>query len=297
MLLSRFLHVAPSVTATFFLTLVSLSLGATKAEATIVRFHTVLGAIDARLYDTATPLTTTNFVNYANDGDWNNTFIHRSVPGFVVQGGGFTFSDAAGLANVPTDSPVQNEPGLSNLRGTIAMAKLGGDPNSATSQWFFNLSDNSANLDNQNGGFTVFGRVLGDGMDIVDAIAALPLVNAGSPFDTMPVVNWTSGTSITEQNLVIISSVELLNFADGDYNFDGQVDATDFTIWRNSLGSTTEVAADGNGDGLVDLLDYTIWQNAYSGVQTVNIPEPTSAVLLLLAAVLGHKTLARRHFS
>ena len=214
-----------------------------------------------------------------------------------VQGGGFTFSDAAGLANVPTDSPVQNEPGLSNLRGTIAMAKLGGDPNSATSQWFFNLSDNSANLDNQNGGFTVFGRVLGDGMDIVDAIAALPLVNAGSPFDTMPVVNWTSGTSITEQNLVIISSVELLNFADGDYNFDGQVDATDFTVWRNSFGSTTEVAADGNGDGLVDLLDYTIWQNAYSGVQTVNIPEPTSAMLLLLAAALGHKTLARRHFS
>ncbi len=85
------------------------------------------------------------------------------------------------------------------------MAKLSGDPNSATSQWFVSLNDNSENLDNQNGGFTVFAHVLFDGMDTVDAIAALPLVNAGSPFDTLPVRDFETGT-IQRQHLVTTTS-------------------------------------------------------------------------------------------
>ena len=88
---------------------------------------------------------------------------------------------------------MQNEPFISNIRGTIAMAKLGGDPNSATSQWFINLADNSANLDTQNGGFTVFGHVTGNGMSVADAIAMLNRVNVGSPFDALPVRDYTSG--------------------------------------------------------------------------------------------------------
>jgi hypothetical protein len=82
---------------------------------------------------------------------------------------------------------------FSNTAGTIAMAKVDGDPNSATSQWFFNVGDNSANLDFQNGGFTVFGYVLGDGMDVINAFSALPTVNLsaslgpyGGPFNAMP---------------------------------------------------------------------------------------------------------------
>ncbi len=75
--------------------------------------------------------------------------------------------------NVFQNPAVTNEPELSNVRGTIAMAKLGTDPNSATNQWFISLADNSANLDVQNDGFTVFGIVMDNGMDIVDVIVAL----------------------------------------------------------------------------------------------------------------------------
>ena len=252
------------------------------ANATIVRFDTVLGTIDVRLYDTATPQTVNNFLNYVTDGDYDDSFVHRSVPGFVVQGGGFTFDNSTGVANVPTDPPVQNEPGISNVRGTIAMAKLGGDPNSATSQWFFNLADNSSNLDNQNGGFTVFGRVLGDDMSVPDAIAALPRANAGPPFDTLPVVDWTPGTPIADENLVNLTTISVLNFAEGDYNFDGVVDAGDYSVWRDTLGSTTDAAADGNGNGVVDAADYAIWSSAFTTSFSSAIPEPAGFFIALV---------------
>jgi len=272
---------------------------ATRAEATVVRFNSVLGNIDVRLYNTATPLTTANFLNYANSGDWVDTFIHRSVPGFVVQGGGFKFpSDAIGLQNVAQDPAVLNEPGISNLRGTIAMAKLGGDPNSATNQWFFSLANNAANLDTQNGGFTVFGRVVGNGMTVADAIAALPRVNAGSPFDTLPVRNYTTG-NIKKENLVTFNTILPINIPDGDYNFDGKVDGADLAVWKADFGSTTKAEADGNGNGRVDAADFLVWQRtlgqnfgAPAAAAIAAIPEPAAATLaLFVAAACG---LARR---
>ncbi|MDA2934435.1 peptidylprolyl isomerase [Acidobacteria bacterium AH-259-D05] len=175
---------------------------------TTVRFRTVLGDFDVELFDETTPVTVTNFLDIVNRGDYDNSFIHRSVPGFIVQGGGFlaTFPN---LLGVPSVSPIVNEPGISNTRGTIAMAKLGDDPDSATTQWFFNLSDNSAALDNQNGGFTVFGSVIGSGMSVVDAIAAVEIVDAGSPFESIPLINF-NGATITNENLVIIESITVL---------------------------------------------------------------------------------------
>jgi peptidyl-prolyl cis-trans isomerase A (cyclophilin A) len=137
-----------------------------------------------------TPATVANFLSYVDGGHYGNTFIHRSVPGFVVQGGGFNVTGSPISINNVTQFPsVVNEPGNTNVRGTIAMAKLGSDPNSATNQWFFSLADNSANLDNQNGGFTAFGRVLGNGMAAVDAMAAVPRFGYASPFDTVPLRN------------------------------------------------------------------------------------------------------------
>lgn len=147
---------------------------------TIVRVSTSIGDFSMELLDDAAPLTVRNFLNYVNRDDYNGTYLHRVVDGFVAQGGGFFFVPFAGVFGVPTDPPVVNEFGASNVRGTVAMAKVAGDPDSATSQWFVNLDDNSANLDNANGGFTVFGRVLGEGMTLLDAIDDLPTVSLGS---------------------------------------------------------------------------------------------------------------------
>ena len=149
-------------------------------HATIVEMQTNEGNIDIQLYDTAAPKTVANFLSYVIKGDYNNSFIHRSVPGFVIQGGGYSWSNTTGAAIIPTEPPVVNEFKQSNVRGTIAMAKIGGQPNSATDQWFFNLADNSANLDGQNGGFTVFGQVINNGMQVVDKIAGLSVVNGCS---------------------------------------------------------------------------------------------------------------------
>jgi peptidyl-prolyl cis-trans isomerase A (cyclophilin A) len=137
-----------------------------------VCMETSLGNICIELFDDIAPKTVENFLTYVRGGDYNGTFLHRSVQGFIIQGGGYFYLGGTTVSEVPKDAPVQNEFNRSNLRGTIAMAKLGSDPNSATSEWFINLADNSANLDNQNGGFTVFGQVVGNGMAVVDAIEA-----------------------------------------------------------------------------------------------------------------------------
>ncbi|MDH3510592.1 MAG: peptidylprolyl isomerase [Gammaproteobacteria bacterium] len=192
------------------------------ALATVVRFETPLGSFDVELFDDVTPLTVTNFLNYVNDGDYENSFIHRKVNDFIVQGGGFTFENNL-VGNVPEDPPVINELTLSNVRGTIAMAKLGGDPNSATSEWFISLADNSENLDNQNGGFTVFGRVLNDGMDVVDAIAALPNWNLGGVFTDTPLIDFTNQGPVLAENLVF-TGITIVPAVDAEIDATGLTD-------------------------------------------------------------------------
>jgi cyclophilin family peptidyl-prolyl cis-trans isomerase len=281
---------------------------ASGARATVVRFNTVSGNIDVRLYNTATPLNVANFLNYVTSGRYANTFIHRSIPGFVIQGGGYTY-DAATMSapHIAQFSQVNNEFGISNLRGTIAMAKLAapadggppnGGPNSATSEWFFNLDDANANsLDTQNGGYTVFGRVVGTGMNVVDGIAALQIFDAdgdsGSTFDDVPILN---GATTLANGLVFLNSVQVLNYPAGDYDFNGKVNAADYVVWRSSLGSKTNAAADGNGDGIVNAADYTIWRNSFGqtggpGVGSgnlvdSNVPEPGGAAILFIGSLL-----------
>ena len=179
------------------------------ASAQTVRFQTNLGNIDVELLPDSAPLTVENFLNYVQRGAYRNTFFHRSVPGFIIQGGGFTFG-SNGVAEIPSDPPVRNEYRVSNTRGTLAMAKLGNDPNSATNQWFFNLANNAGNLDNQNGGFTVFGRVTdAAGLAVMDRIAALPVYNAGGPFDNLPLQNYRTG-DIAASNLALVTAITVL---------------------------------------------------------------------------------------
>ena len=185
---------------------------------TRVQFSTTLGKIDVELSDTITPLTVANFLNYTNAGRYDNTIIHRNPVGFVAQGGGFKFNETAHtLTHIATDPAVQNEFSQSNIRGTIAMAKLGSDPNSATSEWFFNLGDNSQNLNNQNGGFTVFGRVIGSaGLTTLDAINATPKFSPNGPngaFADIPLRNFSASSafpsSTTLANYVSVDSVDV----------------------------------------------------------------------------------------
>ena len=171
------------------------------AQARSVIISTPLGDIEMELLEQDAPNTVANFLNYIENNRYDKTFIHRNVPDFIIQGGGFSFTDGKG-AGIPTFPPVDNEFKVSNTRGTVAMAKLRDQPDSATSQWFINAADNSANLDAQNGGFTVFARVT-DGMDVVDAINELPMVNAGGSFGDLPVIDFVNGSTILEDNLVM----------------------------------------------------------------------------------------------
>jgi len=193
-------------------TAASLLFAVQSASATTVKVITSLGDFSIELYDDDTPATVANFLNYVTSGRFNGTVIHRSAETggqkFVIQGGWLTFDAANNTLNpINTDAAVQNEPKISNTRGTVAMAKVGGDPNSATSQWFVNLGDNSANLDAQNGGFTVFGRVIGDGMMVVDNIAALQRYSVAGIND-FPLINYTGGSIVASHFVSIAVVVE-----------------------------------------------------------------------------------------
>ena len=202
-----------------FLLLATAAMGftaAARAQSSMVRLQTTLGPIDMSLLGAEAPLTVANFLAYVRGGDYVDVFFHRNallqssppIP-FVIQSGGFRWPQTGSIQSVTSRGTVTNEFSAtrSNVRGTVAMAKVGGDPNSATSQWFINMGDNSANLDAQNGGFTVFARVTAATMATADRIATLPDVNAGAPFTELPVVNWQGGTSVLRSNVVLITAV------------------------------------------------------------------------------------------
>ena len=193
----------------------SFLLSVQSASATTVRVITSLGDFSIELFDDVTPVTVANFLNYVNSGRFNGTLIHRSVSNFIIQGGWLSYNAATNqLDPITLDVAIQNEFSVSNTRGTVAMAKVEGDPNSATSQWFVNLADNSANLDDQNGGFTAFGRVIGDGMTVVDNIAAQPTFTIAG-ITNFPLLNYSSDAMIVKSNFVSIAVVvEVPNYFD-----------------------------------------------------------------------------------
>ena len=149
----------------------------------MIRFETSLGDFTIELFEKEAPESVANFTRYIDDGFFDGTIFHRIVPGFVIQGGGFTED----MTQKKTKAPVKNEAdnGLKNKRGTLSMARTN-DINSATSQFFVNLKDNDF-LDNSRGnfGYAVFAKVT-DGMDVVDKIAAVA-TGRKKGFDDVPV--------------------------------------------------------------------------------------------------------------
>src|ERR1700679_3174886 len=149
----------------------------------MIRFETTLGDFTIELFDKEAPLSVANFLRYVQDEFFDGTIFHRIVPGFVIQGGGFTED----MAQKRTQPPVQNaaDNGLKNERGIVSMARTN-DINSATSQFFVNLKDNDF-LDHSRGnfGYAVFAKVT-EGMDVVDKIAAVE-TGRRRGFDDWPV--------------------------------------------------------------------------------------------------------------
>lgn len=253
---------------------------------TMVRMQTSLGLIDIRLFDADAPLTVANFLSYIDSGAYNSSLIHRSTPGFSVQGGGYVWNAKSKSAKtIAKKAPVVNEfsSSHSNLRGTVAMVKMSGKPDSATSQWAFNLADNSANLDYQNGGSTVFGQVVEKSMAVVDAIAALPRKNAGGALTQLPIATTLTGPALkallkkplAKNNLVTINSVSSTHSniapSDSDRIFAyleaaypdqlfpanplspadaGSINSADGAYYRYYAGSKTYVATVNGGGGV-----------------------------------------------
>ena len=184
----------------FVALLVAISVSSVQAQ-TQVKVTTNLGEFSLELFDTAAPGTVSDFLDYVTSGCFKDSVVHRSVPNFVIQGGQYFIpASTTNLNQIQIDGTIANEFNQSNLRGTIAMAKVAGNPDSATSQWFINVANNTF-LDSDNGGFTVFGRVLGDGMQVVDAINQLQRVRLSAAITEMPVVNFTG--ALLRENLVL----------------------------------------------------------------------------------------------
>jgi peptidyl-prolyl cis-trans isomerase B (cyclophilin B) len=151
-----------------------------------VLLDTTKGKIVLELYPAKAPKTVKNFLDYVKAGQYNGVIFHRVIPGFMIQGGGFT----PDMKEKPTRAPIQNEAdnGLSNGRGTIAMARTA-DPNSASAQFFINVADNTplnhTSKTPQGWGYAVFGKVV-EGMEVADAIVAVPTTAKGL-YENVPV--------------------------------------------------------------------------------------------------------------
>ena len=150
-----------------------------------VEFDTTAGKIRVELYPDAAPKSVANFLDYVKSGHYDGTQFHRVIPGFMIQGGGFTpdFKQKPTKAPIVNEAEMSSKAGLLNTPGTLAMARTS-EPNSATAQFFINVADNKflnfRSPDMQGIGYTVFGKVV-SGMDVVDKIAKAP-TGAGGPF-------------------------------------------------------------------------------------------------------------------
>ncbi|MEM9478311.1 MAG: peptidylprolyl isomerase [Verrucomicrobiota bacterium] len=196
--------------------------------------------LDIALFSTRAPVSRSNFLTYVTDGDYLNSVVHRSVPGFIVQGGAHFFNSQSGFVeSIPTDPSIPNEFGISNTPQTVAYAKVAGFPNSATSQWFVNMGENGDNLDNQNSGFTVFGRVTqstfanaqtfnNPGIFPINDLTGI----LGPNFSDTPVFNSFDGTGLPTLNeLIFFTSVSMEPISSADA---GQDTNLTFAIESNS---------------------------------------------------------------
>jgi cyclophilin family peptidyl-prolyl cis-trans isomerase len=185
-------------------------------DGNLYAFDTTQGIIYVALRPDVAPKNVANFLRYVGNGTYAHSIFHRVVRDFVNQGGGYKLNSAGQVVTSPTFAPVVNEYKLSNLRGTVAMALSGTDPNSATDEFFFNDVNNTF-LNTESGGFTVIGQIVGAqgvagasqsaGLAVMDAINADKLYNFGSPFDSIPLLNYNPNVTVKPANFVYVNAV------------------------------------------------------------------------------------------
>ena len=166
---------------------------------TVLRFATSMGTFYVNTFPGTAPTSTTNFLSYVTAGAYSNSVIHNVTPGSLVAGGGYYLNSQGNLNYISANAGVATEAGYSNVRGTIAADRSGWSFNSNTTQFAFNTGNNSAARD---GGYTVFGEVMGTGMSVIDAMAGLPRRNLSASANAD-----FSSTPLQAGNLVTISSV------------------------------------------------------------------------------------------
>jgi cyclophilin family peptidyl-prolyl cis-trans isomerase len=237
---------------------VGLASADTVATSTLVNFNTSMGSFQVDLYDPLVGTTVTNFLGYVNSSAYSNTVIHRlqkaPTQGIgIVQGGGFTpgaqadqFTHIANMTTPPTGITLQDR--MANLSGTISMARTG-NPNTATSEWFFNTVDDplldgihTGNPGTDRNGYAVFGQVMAGGMPVVNSIYNLPVKSMSVSAD-FPLRNWSSPQVVTEANYVFINSISVASTHPAftnpniplDVNNDGIVSPADANSVINNL--------------------------------------------------------------
>lgn len=258
----------------------------TVATSTLINFNTNMGSFQVDLYDQLVGSTVNNFLSYTNSGAYNNTVIHRlqddTTQGIgIVQGGGYTPGATLNVfSHIATSAMIPLQYRMDNSFRTISMARTS-DPNSATSEWFFNTVDNTTDLgprqtgnpNTDSDGYAVFGHVMAGSMAVVNSMYVLP--NVGSSIsDDFPLRNWTPGTQATMDNYVVVSSVIVAGthpaFQNPNLIYDvdnnGAVEDLDALKVINSLiklgihsaatfNDTRYLYLDINGDGLISPVD------------------------------------------
>ena len=255
----------------------------------VVQYDTVMGKFNVELLASAAPQHAANFLNYVQAGAYTAGVFHRSAAldssgqTSILQGGGYTWTGSQ-FASIFRYNPVPLEYNLPNARGTLAAARTS-NLNSASSEWYFNTRDNSTILGTGNGGgYTVFGRVMGSGMTVVDTMAAFQRYNVtGSVFTDLPLRN-VSGNTITTANVAIINSISLASIyppstgsaasvlaLSGQISAPAVVDATisgsNLSLTPKALGTVDVIIRATDSNGNVASSTFTI---------TVSGPTPTS---------------------
>lgn len=222
------------------------------ANATVVEFQTNFGDFDVELFDDEMPITVENFLTYVDAGDYDNTVLHRLIEDFILQGGGYTFEDTGPFQAIAERPAIIHEHELANLTGTISMARVGADLDSAVSQWFFNLTDNTF-LDADGASYAAFGQVLEGGMDVVNVIGGLNdrsySGSAGTPsFANLPVHDFVSGT-ITEDHVVYVHSITRKIASSNSSSVDSFSSESSSSV-SSSVSSSSEISASSESSSL-----------------------------------------------